>query len=137
MRQLYRSWVEAQVAQTIELWNSSAESSVLGGLRYSVDEQQRREKLYSAEFHRCTTLSWQSTGRRREASRKPEVGGSRGDADVLRLTCAKGGSSALADACLIRGWLNEQESRFSFDQGVFRFERSKSITVLKMILRPR
>jgi hypothetical protein len=50
MRQLYRSWVEAQVGQTIELWNSSAESSVLGGPRYSVDEQQRREKVYREEL---------------------------------------------------------------------------------------
>jgi hypothetical protein len=41
-----------------------------------------------------------------------------GDADVLRLSCAKGGSSVLADACLVRGWLNEEESRFSFEWGV-------------------
>jgi hypothetical protein len=40
------------------------------------------------------------------------------DADVLRLSCAKGGSSVLADACLAKGWLNEQESRFSFEWGV-------------------
>lgn len=41
-----------------------------------------------------------------------------GDADVLRWSCAKGGSSVLADACLARGWLNEEESRFSFEWGV-------------------
>jgi hypothetical protein len=41
-----------------------------------------------------------------------------GDAEVLRMSCAKGGSSVLADACLAHGWLNEEESRFSFEWGV-------------------
>jgi hypothetical protein len=40
------------------------------------------------------------------------------DAEVLRMSCAKGGSPVLADACLARGSLSEQESRFSFDWGV-------------------
>jgi hypothetical protein len=46
---------------------------------------------------------------------------SRGDCDaarVLRISCAKGGSSVLADACLSHGWLDEQESEFAFDWGV-------------------
>jgi hypothetical protein len=34
------------------------------------------------------------------------------------MSCAKGGSSVLADACLTRGWLNEEEGRFSFEWGV-------------------
>ena len=38
--------------------------------------------------------------------------------DILRVSCAKGGSSVLADACMARGWLTEQESRFSFEWGV-------------------
>ena len=38
--------------------------------------------------------------------------------DLLLLSCAKGGSSVLADACLARGWLTEQESRFAFNWGV-------------------
>ena len=45
--------------------------------------------------------------------------GSRGDdAKLLRITCAKGGTSVLADACLARGALTPQESRFAFDWGV-------------------
>lgn len=40
------------------------------------------------------------------------------DGDVLRISCAKGGSSVLADACLCRGWVNEEESQFAFDWGV-------------------
>lgn len=40
------------------------------------------------------------------------------NADILRVSCAKGGSSVLADACLARGWLSEQESRFAFEWGV-------------------
>ncbi len=34
------------------------------------------------------------------------------------LSCAKGGTSVLADACLARGWLTGQESPFAFDWGV-------------------
>ncbi len=41
-----------------------------------------------------------------------------GDTELLRMSCAKGGSSVLADACLARGWLSEEERRFSFDWGV-------------------
>lgn len=37
---------------------------------------------------------------------------------LSEISCAKGGSSVLADACLARGWLNEEESRFSFEWGV-------------------
>jgi hypothetical protein len=45
-------------------------------------------------------------------------GEERSAADVLRISCAKGGSSVLADACLARGWMSEEESRFSFAWGV-------------------
>jgi hypothetical protein len=45
-------------------------------------------------------------------------GGSSSDADVLQISCEKGGSSVLADAFLARGTLNEAESRFAFDWGV-------------------
>jgi hypothetical protein len=38
--------------------------------------------------------------------------------ELLRMSCAKGGSSVLADGCLARGWMNEEESRFSFEWGV-------------------
>ncbi len=40
------------------------------------------------------------------------------DNAVLRMSCAKGGTSVLADACLARGWLSAEESRFSFEWGV-------------------
>ena len=40
------------------------------------------------------------------------------DAEVLRVSCAKGGSSVLADACLAHGWLSREESRFAFEWGV-------------------
>ena len=41
-----------------------------------------------------------------------------GDIDVLRVSCGKGGSSVLADACLAYGQLSEEESRFAFEWGV-------------------
>jgi hypothetical protein len=40
------------------------------------------------------------------------------DAEMLRITCAKGGTSVLADACLAHGRLEEVESRFAFQWGV-------------------
>jgi hypothetical protein len=45
-----------------------------------------------------------------------EVGAS--NAEVLQISCAKGGSSVLADACLARGELNAHEGRFGFEWGV-------------------
>ena len=38
--------------------------------------------------------------------------------EVLKMSCAKGGSSVLADACMARGWMSAEESRFSFAWGV-------------------
>ena len=38
--------------------------------------------------------------------------------ESLRLSCAKGGTSVLADACLVRGSLDKAESRFAFEWGV-------------------
>ena len=40
------------------------------------------------------------------------------DEELLRMSCAKGGTSVMADACLARGWMSEDESRFSFEWGV-------------------
>jgi hypothetical protein len=39
-------------------------------------------------------------------------------AELLRLSCAKGGTSVLADACLAHGSLSDDEARFAFDWGV-------------------
>ncbi len=38
--------------------------------------------------------------------------------ELLRISCAKGGTSVLADACMARGRLTADESEFSFDWGV-------------------
>jgi len=40
------------------------------------------------------------------------------ETSLLRLSCAKGGTSVLADACLGRGALTPAESRFAFEWGV-------------------
>ncbi len=40
------------------------------------------------------------------------------DSELLQISCAKGGTSVLADACLSHGWLDEEESRFAFEWGV-------------------
>ena len=40
------------------------------------------------------------------------------EVELLRLSCAKGGTSVLADACLSHGLLSDEEARFAFDWGV-------------------
>jgi len=47
-----------------------------------------------------------------------KCGGLCDDKEVLQISCAKGGTSVLADACLVRGSLDDEESRFSFEWGV-------------------
>jgi hypothetical protein len=44
--------------------------------------------------------------------------GSMTDLELLRVSCAKGGTSVLADACLSHGSLTAEESRFAFEWGV-------------------
>jgi hypothetical protein len=39
------------------------------------------------------------------------------DDELMRISCAKGGTSVLADACLSHGWLDEEESRVAFEWG--------------------
>jgi hypothetical protein len=39
------------------------------------------------------------------------------EVELLRLSCAKGGTSVLADACLSHGFLSDKEARFAFDWG--------------------
>jgi hypothetical protein len=43
--------------------------------------------------------------------------GSFDGAELLWISCAKGGTSVLADACLVRGRLNEEESLLGFEWG--------------------
>jgi hypothetical protein len=47
-----------------------------------------------------------------------QLNGNCRDADVLEISCAKGGTSVLADAFLARGCLSDAERRFAFDWGV-------------------
>lgn len=48
---------------------------------------------------------------------RPELDGAPTAERILAISCAKGGTSVLADACLARGWVTEQESRLAFDWG--------------------
>ena len=52
MEELYnRSWVQAQVAKTIGVWDRCGEDSSLGGERYSLQEQMKREEAYDDGLH--------------------------------------------------------------------------------------
>jgi len=47
-----------------------------------------------------------------------QVRGACTEEELLRISCAKGGTSVLADACLAQPWLSDAESRFAFGWGV-------------------
>jgi hypothetical protein len=47
-----------------------------------------------------------------------QQGSNLNETEILRLSCAKGGTSVLADACLSHGFLADEEARFAFDWGV-------------------
>jgi hypothetical protein len=53
----------------------------------------------------------ESLAQQRNLSRHDQV-------SLLQMSCAKGGASVLADACLVRGRLSEEESKFSFEWGI-------------------
>jgi hypothetical protein len=53
-----------------------------------------------------------------ESVRQLEECGGLDYTEVLRISCAKGGTSVLADACLVRGALNQIEADFAFLWGV-------------------
>jgi hypothetical protein len=48
---------------------------------------------------------------------RPLLDGAPAAERILAISCAKGGTSVLADACLARGWVNDRESRLAFDWG--------------------
>ncbi len=56
--------------------------------------------------------------RAQEQSIAQQTGSLRASVPDLTVSCAKGGSSVLADACLVHGSLSEEASRFSFLWGV-------------------
>lgn len=45
-------------------------------------------------------------------------GGTGAEGAALRISCGKGGTSVLADACLVNGRLDQEETRFAFEWGV-------------------
>ena len=64
MREAYSwDWVEAQVAQTIEVWNGSAARSAPRGPQYGPAEQRKREKAYDEGLEAVE----------REAKKKPRT----------------------------------------------------------------
>ena len=74
MQQLYSwSWVEAQVAQTIEVWDGGAAQSAQDGPRYKLKEQQKREKAYDQGL-RAVEREVRRTPRSR-AERRPPMNG--------------------------------------------------------------
>ena len=69
-------------------------------------------------IHRAQEQSMAQLG---NGARSGSGNGFRGPCDhesLLRISCAKGGTSVLADACLAQPWLTPEESRFSFEWGV-------------------
>jgi hypothetical protein len=76
------------------------------------------EKQYPRESHPQIFSSLLAIHQAQEESIAQTGDCGHSDMDLLRISCAKGGSSVLVDACLSHGMLNEVESRFSFELGV-------------------
>jgi hypothetical protein len=79
------TWVEAQSAQTIEVWNGSAGRSSQGGPRYCIAEQKKREKAYDEGLREVE----------REAKKKPRTRAERLEAQE-RITASFARFSAAA-----------------------------------------
>ncbi|MGC1783505.1 MAG: hypothetical protein WA708_13365 [Acidobacteriaceae bacterium] len=77
-------------------------------------EEQYPRALYPQVFE-CLLAIHQA---QEESIAQLRSGDGRDELDVLRVSVAKGGSSVLADACVARGRLSEEESRFAFEWGV-------------------
>jgi len=71
-------------------------------------------------IHRAQERSMAQLNKRQRTSDRQEGSceGALDDSELLRISCAKGGTSVLADACLAQPWLTAEEIRFSFDWGV-------------------
>lgn len=80
----------------------------------SLIEQQFERSLFPQVFE-CLLAIHQAQG---ESIAQLDAGGALPDSEVLRLSCAKGGTSVLADACLVRGSLTAQQAEFAFAWGV-------------------
>lgn len=80
----------------------------------SLIEQQFPRPLYPAVFASLLAIHRAQS----ESVRQMEAGGCFADDERLRITCAKGGTSVLADAMLVRGQLADQEAEFAFAWGV-------------------
>ena len=77
------------------------------------------EDQYPRDLHPAVYDSLLAIHRAQEDSiSQLDVCGSGPAAKLLQLSCAKGGTSVLADACLCRGHLTPQESHFAFHWGV-------------------
>ena len=86
MRETYSwSWVETQVAQTLEVWNGSAARQAHAGPRYNPDEQKKREKAYDKALREVE----------REAKRSPRTRAERLEAQE-RITASFARFSAAA-----------------------------------------
>ena len=77
------------------------------------------ERQYPREVHPCVFDSLLAIHHAQEVSLKQlHAHGALSRDEILRISCAKGGASVLADACLVRGSLTDPESAFAFAWGV-------------------
>ncbi|MGD0910932.1 MAG: hypothetical protein ABR928_03505 [Terracidiphilus sp.] len=78
--------------------------------------------IHQAQEESIAQLTKKSAGLRlpwlvRNKFFRPRLDGAPSAERILAISCAKGGTSVLADACLARGWVTEPESRLAFDWG--------------------
>src|SRR6185312_99691 len=104
----FRSLLQGEV-----LSHMNRREQALGLLIAAIEGQYPRDR-YPQVFE-CLLAIHQA---QEQSVAQPESGGDYGDIELLRKSCAKGGSSVVADACLVHGALDEKGSRFAFEWGV-------------------
>ena len=78
--------------------------------RFGSGRADRRSNTLARIIPRSLTACWQSIRPKRRVLRNLGAMANCSDAQMLRITCAKGGTSVLADACLAHGWLSERRA---------------------------
>ena len=77
-------------------------------------EQEFPRRRYPRVFESLLAIHQAQENSMAQLKRSPRAS----DLELLRLSCAKGGTSVLADACLSHGFLSDDQARFAFDWGV-------------------
>jgi hypothetical protein len=118
---------QRDVAPEDKVWFSERFRSRLRGALHAADPREARiwamvrmieDEFPRAEHPEVFDALLAIHGAQEESVRQLENCGEMEEGELMRISCAKGGTSVLADACLVRGELDAAESELAFLWGV-------------------